>query len=622
MRAVAIFSGGLDSTTLLHYIMGQDYEIYGLSFDYHQRHLKELTYAKYWGEKMCEEHKIIKLDIEDVISHSALSDKSIKLPEEHYTHENQRITVVPNRNMVMLSIAIAYAENLGISEVFYAAHLSDRCFEGNTKVICEDEIKTIKELNIGNKVLSVDNNGNASWQKVINKFSQIPQKIIRITAKNGVSVCVTENHHMLRANATKVEADPFNGRYDFKGLEIVAASKLKIGEFIPVPYSEFEHNIPFLDNKIIDVLDYLKNYKAKRNSNQIHYDDKYIWFKKNNKHYRKITYKDFLKMASWWICEGVKGYVPKSDVSIKTESGLSHFSTYIYQSYDINMKNVDDILMYLRKLNINPHCEKCEGIFFSGPIVDVLYKLCQTGEEKHLPQKIIEKLSNETLQEILDILVKGDGCQDGKGKTFVQNRGILSKQVCYILTRLGYYYRISSQTDKCIDISWSESDNSGKKMPLKFNDIKLVRIKKIDRLGICNELYDVTVDNNHSLAVGDVGFMYTSQSIYPDCRKEYITALSLASQLGTYNNVEVKAPFVDMTKTEVVKLGLDLMVDFSKTWSCYKGEERPCLSCATDLERTEAFILNNTKDPLLTDEEWKKATANLTYAKKVFEALS
>ena len=236
-KAVAIFSGGLDSTTLLHYIMGQDYEIYGLSFDYHQRHLKELTYAKYWGEKMCKEHKIIKLDLEDIMDKSALINKDIDIPEESYSPKTQVVTSVPFRNGIMLSIAVAYAENVGINEVYCATH---------------------------------------------------------------------------------------------------------------------------------------------------------------------------------------------------------------------------------------------------------------------------------------------------------------------------------------------------------FNDA----------------------------------------SVYPDTTKRFITALSLASQLGTYNSVEVKAPFADMTKADVVKLGLDLMVDYSKTLSCYSGEERPCLVCSTCREREEAFRLNNTKDPLLTDEEWKKATVNLTHAKEVYEALS
>ncbi len=97
-------------------------------------------------------------------------------------------------------------------------------------------------------------------------------------------------------------------------------------------------------------------------------------------------------------------------------------------------------------------------------------------------------------------------------------------------------------------------------------------------------------------------------SIYPDCRKEFVKALDAAIYLANiWTPVEIKAPFIDMTKADIVSLGLKLGVSYQLTWSCYEGKERPCLSCGTCLERTEAFLLNNVKDPLLSDEEWRRA---------------
>ena len=74
-----------------------------------------------------------------------------------------------------------------------------------------------------------------------------------------------------------------------------------------------------------------------------------------------------------------------------------------------------------------------------------------------------------------------------------------------------------------------------------------------------------------------------------------------------FNPVEIKAPFIDMDKAEIVKLGLELGVPYELTWTCYEGSDRPCLSCGACIERTEAFLLNNVKDPSLSDEEWAKA---------------
>jgi 7-cyano-7-deazaguanine synthase len=89
-------------------------------------------------------------------------------------------------------------------------------------------------------------------------------------------------------------------------------------------------------------------------------------------------------------------------------------------------------------------------------------------------------------------------------------------------------------------------------------------------------------------------------TIYPDCRPEFVEALRPAIRLGTaWHPVELRAPFVDMTKAEIIKMGLDLGVAYEMTWSCYKGEDRPCRTCPTCIEREEAFAINGTKDPLV-----------------------
>ena len=125
-KAVVILSGGLDSTTLLHYVKSLGFEVYGLSFDYGQRHKKELEYAKYWGLKLCKEWKLLKLDfMKEVASNSALINNNIEVPHDKYDDANQKITVVPFRNGIMLSVAVAWAENIGAKIVFYGAHAND-----------------------------------------------------------------------------------------------------------------------------------------------------------------------------------------------------------------------------------------------------------------------------------------------------------------------------------------------------------------------------------------------------------------------------------------------------------------------------------------------------------------
>jgi 7-cyano-7-deazaguanine synthase len=93
-------------------------------------------------------------------------------------------------------------------------------------------------------------------------------------------------------------------------------------------------------------------------------------------------------------------------------------------------------------------------------------------------------------------------------------------------------------------------------------------------------------------------------TIYPDCRPEFVRALRPAIRLATaWHPVELQAPFVDMSKAEIVRMGLALRVPYELTWSCYRGEVHPCLSCPTCIEREEAFTLNGRQDPLLGERD-------------------
>lgn len=106
--------------------------------------------------------------------------------------------------------------------------------------------------------------------------------------------------------------------------------------------------------------------------------------------------------------------------------------------------------------------------------------------------------------------------------------------------------------------------------------------------------------------------------IYPDCRPEFVEALNHAFRLGNkgFGDTRIIAPFGNISKSEIATVGLELGVPYEKTWSCYEGQERPCLGCGTCIERTEAFIDNNHPDPLLTADEWTKAVANHAEAVK------
>ncbi|MGL4854157.1 MAG: 7-cyano-7-deazaguanine synthase, partial [Lentisphaeria bacterium] len=86
-------------------------------------------------------------------------------------------------------------------------------------------------------------------------------------------------------------------------------------------------------------------------------------------------------------------------------------------------------------------------------------------------------------------------------------------------------------------------------------------------------------------------------AIYPDCRPEFNDAFKTAVQLGTYNAVEMLAPYSHLTKTDIAKIGYDINFPFEQTWTCYKGENLHCGKCGSCVERHEALSTNSHIDP-------------------------
>jgi 7-cyano-7-deazaguanine synthase len=85
-------------------------------------------------------------------------------------------------------------------------------------------------------------------------------------------------------------------------------------------------------------------------------------------------------------------------------------------------------------------------------------------------------------------------------------------------------------------------------------------------------------------------------AIYPDCREPFMRAMATAMGEGTYAKIQLLRPFIAMDKTAIARRGVELGIDFSETWSCYKGGEIHCGVCGTCVERREAFILAGLPD--------------------------
>lgn len=86
---------------------------------------------------------------------------------------------------------------------------------------------------------------------------------------------------------------------------------------------------------------------------------------------------------------------------------------------------------------------------------------------------------------------------------------------------------------------------------------------------------------------------------YPDCSQAFHQSMAEAIWIGSGKQLRIEAPFVGMTKAEIVRTGLNIQVPYQLTWSCYEGGKRPCGVCGTCIDRAEAFRLNGLQDPAM-----------------------
>jgi 7-cyano-7-deazaguanine synthase len=153
MKTVLIYSGGMDSTILLYHLLAEGHEVAALTVDYGQRHRREIQSAREICEARGLDHEVADLrGLRKLLAGSSLTDDSMAVPDGHYAEETMKMTVVPNRNMLMISVATAWAISLKAQTVSYAAHAGDHTIYPDCRREFADALNTAMEL--------------ADWQEV------------------------------------------------------------------------------------------------------------------------------------------------------------------------------------------------------------------------------------------------------------------------------------------------------------------------------------------------------------------------------------------------------------------------------------------------------------------------
>jgi 7-cyano-7-deazaguanine synthase len=149
-KAVAIVSGGLDSITLAYCLKSQGYVLHVLAFDYGQSHTKEVIYAERGAQRLQAQYD--RIDISDVgrmLKGSALTDDDVSIPEGHYAADNMALTVVPNRNAIMLSIGFSVAAAEEAEVVAIGVHGGDHFIYPDCRPDFIESFERMERLSLG-----------------------------------------------------------------------------------------------------------------------------------------------------------------------------------------------------------------------------------------------------------------------------------------------------------------------------------------------------------------------------------------------------------------------------------------------------------------------------------------
>ena len=179
MKAVLIYSGGLDSTTLLYEYRSEI--ALAVSFDYGSKHnARELGFARQNCNKLGIRHMIIPLDFIGQYFKSSLLQSGGAIPEGHYADDNMRSTVVPFRNGIMLSVAVGLAESLELDTVLIANHSGDHAIYPDCRPEFIDSFSKAAE------------NGTYNGVKVVSPYCNITKRDIALRGRElGVDFALT-----------------------------------------------------------------------------------------------------------------------------------------------------------------------------------------------------------------------------------------------------------------------------------------------------------------------------------------------------------------------------------------------------------------------------------------------
>ena len=144
-------------------------------------------------------------------------------------------------------------------------------------------------------------------------------------------------------------------------------------------------------------------------------------------------------------------------------------------------------------------------------------------------------------------------------------------------------HEYASEIEFAVNFSYGSNHNARELECARYHCAQLgIELVEIDLEFIARYFHSSLLEGPDAVPEGDY-------DLYPDCRKGFIDAMSKAIQEGTYDGITVKAPYTLLSKADIALRGKRLGIDYSTTYSCYRGGEKHCGRCGTCLERRQAL---------------------------------
>ena len=362
----------------------------------------------------------------------------------------------------------------------YALKQNVDCVPDYTQCITKKGIKNIVDLEIGDDVWSMNKGRKMEWKSITHKIYKGKGKLIKVQLTNGLSFKCSSNHHWVCFCEYKYV--------------VKEANQLKEGDLAPIPFAPFD-----IDRKLDASFDLTENVKCKFKNLE---NGNIAFYHKNHQTQRTYKWVDVAELVAWFITEGS---------TYQSKKRKSHHGINIGQKEGLKKNEIFDLLEGMG-INYSSDKEKltvCNSIWYSFFTTNNFGKL---AGGKTLPEWY-KNLPNSILQKAFDVLVKGDGNEIPSGYYLNTISEKLADDYCYIATKLGFAVSVSKGKTKVGNTIYHVGCSFNPKRV--DNDVVLKKIKTIEYTDEEADLYDVTVEDNHTIVwQNDTGWLITGQSAY------------------------------------------------------------------------------------------------------------